>query len=136
MGVKQTPREHPETDAIDPLQASDVPPNILPSTGLDAFQVKPWDDRIGGEAEDEVRVVVERQHHGPRSSSDALDLVAQLLQLGGDALPLVALDLDAAVLDRATRPAPLLGQHNAEVLREVLGYTDEQIGQLKSETVI
>ena len=35
-----------------------------------------------------------------------------------------------------TRPAPLLGQHNAEVLREVLGYTDEQIGQLKSETVI
>ena len=35
-----------------------------------------------------------------------------------------------------TRPAPLLGQHNAEVLKEVLGYTDEQIGQLKSETVI
>ena len=35
-----------------------------------------------------------------------------------------------------TRSAPLLGQHNAEVLKEVLGYTDEQIGQLKSETVI
>jgi crotonobetainyl-CoA:carnitine CoA-transferase CaiB-like acyl-CoA transferase len=35
-----------------------------------------------------------------------------------------------------TRPAPLLGQHNAEVLREMLGYTEEQIGQLKSETII
>src|SRR5712691_8665963 len=35
-----------------------------------------------------------------------------------------------------TRPAPLLGQHNAEILREVLGYTEEQIGQLKAETVI
>jgi crotonobetainyl-CoA:carnitine CoA-transferase CaiB-like acyl-CoA transferase len=34
------------------------------------------------------------------------------------------------------RPAPLLGQHNAEVLREVLGYTDEQIGELKAETII
>src|SRR5262245_11674771 len=35
-----------------------------------------------------------------------------------------------------TRPAPLLGEHNAEILREVLGYTEEQIGQLKAETVI
>ena len=35
-----------------------------------------------------------------------------------------------------TRPAPLLGQHNAEILKEVLGYNEEQIGQLKAETII
>jgi CoA:oxalate CoA-transferase len=35
-----------------------------------------------------------------------------------------------------TRPAPLLGEHNAEVLREMLGYTEEQIARLKAETVI
>jgi crotonobetainyl-CoA:carnitine CoA-transferase CaiB-like acyl-CoA transferase len=35
-----------------------------------------------------------------------------------------------------TRPAPLLGQHNAEILREMLGYSDEQIGQLKADAVI
>ncbi len=35
-----------------------------------------------------------------------------------------------------TRPAPLLGQHNAEILKEVLGYNEDQIGQLKAEAVI
>jgi crotonobetainyl-CoA:carnitine CoA-transferase CaiB-like acyl-CoA transferase len=34
-----------------------------------------------------------------------------------------------------TNPAPLLGQHNAEILKE-LGYTDEQVGQLKKEAII
>jgi len=29
-------------------------------------------------------------------------------------------------------PAPLLGEHNAEILREELGYTEEQISQLRS----
>src|SRR5204862_8200145 len=37
-----------------------------------------------------------------------LDLVAQLLQLTDDALPLVALDFDSPVLDRSPGPAPLL----------------------------
>src|SRR5207248_6311082 len=44
----------------------------------------------------------------PRSSPNPLDLVAQPLQLGDDSLPLVALNLDPPVLDRPTRPAPLL----------------------------
>jgi crotonobetainyl-CoA:carnitine CoA-transferase CaiB-like acyl-CoA transferase len=33
-------------------------------------------------------------------------------------------------------PAPLLGQHNREVLEEVLGYTEEQVGHLKARGVI
>ena len=33
-------------------------------------------------------------------------------------------------------PAPLLGEHSAEVLREVLGYTTERIEALKAEGVI
>jgi crotonobetainyl-CoA:carnitine CoA-transferase CaiB-like acyl-CoA transferase len=32
--------------------------------------------------------------------------------------------------------APLLGQHNAEVLKEFLGYSDERIAQLKEEGVL
>jgi formyl-CoA transferase len=35
-----------------------------------------------------------------------------------------------------TNAAPLLGQHNAEILKEFLGYTDEQVGQLKADAVI
>jgi crotonobetainyl-CoA:carnitine CoA-transferase CaiB-like acyl-CoA transferase len=34
-----------------------------------------------------------------------------------------------------TNPAPLLGQHNADILSE-LGYNEEQVGQLKAEAVI
>jgi CoA:oxalate CoA-transferase len=33
-------------------------------------------------------------------------------------------------------PAPLLGQHSEEVLREILGYSDEEIERLKKEGVI
>ncbi len=33
-------------------------------------------------------------------------------------------------------PAPLLGQHNDEILTELLGYTKEQIGRLKGEGII
>ena len=33
-------------------------------------------------------------------------------------------------------PAPLLGQHSEEVLREILGYSDEEINNLKKEKVI
>jgi CoA:oxalate CoA-transferase len=32
--------------------------------------------------------------------------------------------------------APLLGQHTDEVMREVLGYADEQIARLKEEKVL
>src|SRR5882762_9229071 len=35
-----------------------------------------------------------------------------------------------------TKPAPLLGQHNAEVLTELLGYSAEKVTQLKAEGVI
>lgn len=35
-----------------------------------------------------------------------------------------------------TGPAPLLGQHNEEVLTEILGYTNEQVDRLKVEGVI
>jgi len=35
-----------------------------------------------------------------------------------------------------TGPAPLLGQHNAEVLAEMLGYTKEEVGRLKVDGVI
>lgn len=35
-----------------------------------------------------------------------------------------------------TGPAPLLGQHNKEVLMEILGYTNEQVDQLKVDGVI
>jgi crotonobetainyl-CoA:carnitine CoA-transferase CaiB-like acyl-CoA transferase len=33
-------------------------------------------------------------------------------------------------------PAPLLGQHTDEVMREVLGYADEQIARLKEEKIL
>ena len=35
-----------------------------------------------------------------------------------------------------SRPAPALGQHNREVLRDLLGYTDEQIDRMEQEHVI
>jgi CoA:oxalate CoA-transferase len=35
-----------------------------------------------------------------------------------------------------TGPAPLLGEHNSEVLTELLGYTNEQVGRLKADGVI
>jgi crotonobetainyl-CoA:carnitine CoA-transferase CaiB-like acyl-CoA transferase len=35
-----------------------------------------------------------------------------------------------------TRAAPLLGEHNAEVLMEMLGYTKEQVGRLEDDGVI
>ena len=38
-GVERKSRSRAGRTAFDPLQTSDVHPNILPSTGLDAFQV-------------------------------------------------------------------------------------------------
>jgi len=35
-----------------------------------------------------------------------------------------------------TKPAPLLGQHSAEVLNELLGYSAEKVAQMKTEGVI
>ena len=34
------------------------------------------------------------------------------------------------------RPAPLLGQHNEDILGEKLGYTPEQVAQLKEDGVL
>lgn len=38
--------------------------------------------------------------------------------------------------DYKFRPAPLLGQHNEEVLAEWLGYSKEHVAKLKTEKVI
>jgi CoA:oxalate CoA-transferase len=53
----------------------------------------------------------------------SVKLVGPVAKMSGDPQPL-------------TGPAPLLGQHNAEVLTEVLGYTTEQVGRLKVEGII
>ena len=37
---------------------------------------------------------------------------------------------------RPTRPAPLLGEHTREVLRDLLGYSDEEIDELFSQQVL
>lgn len=38
--------------------------------------------------------------------------------------------------DPLTGAAPLLGQHNAEILTELLGHTEDQVGQLKKDGII
>jgi len=45
-----------------------------------------------------------------------IKLVGPVAKLSGNPEPL-------------TRPAPLLGEHNAEILREILGYTEDEIGK-------
>ncbi len=42
----------------------------------------------------------------------------------------------SAAAEPLDAPAPLLGQHNAEVLREFLGYSDQQIAQLRQAGVL
>ena len=37
---------------------------------------------------------------------------------------------------QVSRPAPLLGQHNDEVLSELLGYSRENIDELRAKKVI
>lgn len=53
----------------------------------------------------------------------SVKLVGPVARLSGEAAPL-------------TNPAPLLGQHNAEILTELLGYTEDQVGELKQEAII
>ena len=50
-------------------------------------------------------------------------LVGPVAKFSGSAEPLTA-------------PAPRLGEHNAEVLAELLGYTPEQIGRFERDGVI
>ena len=38
--------------------------------------------------------------------------------------------------DPVARAAPLLGEHNEEILSELLGYTDEDVARLKADGVI
>lgn len=52
----------------------------------------------------------------------SVKLVGPVARMSGDPEPL-------------TGPAPLLGEHNAEILIEVLGYTEEQVDELKKNGV-
>ena len=59
----------------------------------------------------------------PSAASGTVPQVACPIKLAGEELP--------------ARPAPpTLGAHTDEVLRDVLGYNDERIGQLRAEKVI
>jgi len=53
----------------------------------------------------------------------SVKLVGPIAKLSGGTEPL-------------TGPAPLLGEHNSEVLTELLGYTKEEVGRLKAHGVI
>jgi len=53
----------------------------------------------------------------------SVKLVGPVAKLSSDPQPVVG-------------PAPLLGQHNAEILTEVLGYTPEQAQELKQDGVV
>jgi CoA:oxalate CoA-transferase len=53
----------------------------------------------------------------------SVKLVGPVAKMSGSAEPLAG-------------PAPLLGQHNAAVLTELLGYTQEQVATLKSDGII
>ena len=53
----------------------------------------------------------------------SVKLVGPVAKMSGNGAPL-------------TGPAPLLGQHNEEILTSVLGYTAEQVAQLKTEGTI
>jgi CoA:oxalate CoA-transferase len=53
----------------------------------------------------------------------SVKLVGPVAKMSSDPEPLIA-------------PAPLLGQHNAEVLTEILGYTDGEVSRLKADGVI
>jgi crotonobetainyl-CoA:carnitine CoA-transferase CaiB-like acyl-CoA transferase len=61
---------------------------------------------------------------------DVADPILGTVKLVG---PVAKLSSDPEPL---TAPAPLLGQHNSEVLTELLGYTSEQVGRLKADGVI
>jgi formyl-CoA transferase len=53
----------------------------------------------------------------------SVKLVGPAARLSGNAAP-------------RTEAAPLLGQHNVEILTDLLGYTKDQVVQLKEEAVI
>ena len=53
----------------------------------------------------------------------SVKLVGPVARMSGDPEPV-------------TRPAPLLGEHSGEILKEVLGYTEEDVARLKAQAVI
>jgi crotonobetainyl-CoA:carnitine CoA-transferase CaiB-like acyl-CoA transferase len=55
-------------------------------------------------------------------------------QLGADQLPSPIKPVDAEL--PPIRRAPTVGQHNDEVLREVLGYDDARIAALRESRVL
>jgi crotonobetainyl-CoA:carnitine CoA-transferase CaiB-like acyl-CoA transferase len=55
--------------------------------------------------------------------------------VGTHLYPSSAVQLRSSPLD-ATRPAPLLGEHNARVIREILGMTEAELAELESSNII
>jgi 2-methylfumaryl-CoA isomerase len=92
---------------------------------------------------DESRVLwgtyrtVEHLVTDPKSLMHATDLMVDVDQPGVGRFPVPRPVLDFAGWDDGTpAPAPRLGEHTAEVLREVLGFDDDQLTDLRARSVI
>jgi crotonobetainyl-CoA:carnitine CoA-transferase CaiB-like acyl-CoA transferase len=56
--------------------------------------------------------------------------------VGTHEFPAVPLRFGAQATPRPPAPAPTLGEHNAEVLRDLLGMSDDEIARLRAIGVI
>src|SRR5713226_5087399 len=83
-----------------------------------------------GPVQDAKEIFDDPQVAARRLMIDVTDPILGPVKLVG---PVAKLSSDPEPL---TAPAPLLGQHNSEVLTELLGYTSEQVGRLKADGVI
>jgi len=83
-----------------------------------------------GPVQDAREIFEDPQVAARRLMIDVTDPILGPVKLVG---PVAKLSSDPEPL---TGPAPMLGQHNSEVLTEVLGYTKEQVGRLKADGVI